>query len=126
MTLKRRMKQHQAAVAETRTSLKHDPVICRRRLRELKDKRIHALLFLFGGSLRVKNSDLVILKKISRFVNVIPIVAMADCLGERELVQLKGEIVTAASDRAVYFFNCNDSLAEASLSPRGELFQQLL
>lgn len=126
MSLKNRMKQHQAAVAETKRSLKHDPVICRRRLRELKDKRIHALLFLFGGSDRVKNSDLIIVKKLSRFVNVIPIVAMADRFGEQELVQLKGEIVTTACDRAVYFFNCNDALAESSLSPGDELFLQLL
>jgi len=60
--------------------------------RSITDDRIHLLLYFFDSA-RIKKSDLLILKKLYKYVNILPVISKADSLTLRELEQLKEDII---------------------------------
>lgn len=66
--------------------------------RELKDSRIHALLYFINPNChRLKELDIACLKNLSSKVNVIPIVAKADTMISEEKAELKAKILADLS-----------------------------
>lgn len=75
--------------------------------RSITDDRIHLLLYFFDSA-RIKKNDLLILKKLSKYVNILPVISKADSLTLRELNQLKEDIIVQASDYKIDFYDCID------------------
>ena len=89
-----------------------DPVFCRNKLRQLEDKRVHLVLYFFGGGHSIRDADFKALRKITKAANVIPIVSMADAFTAEELKAYKLKIIEHAVANKIHFFNCSDSLNE--------------
>ena len=69
-----------------------DPVICKGKLSELKDDRVHLVIYFFSST-RCKQSDIALLEKLSPLTNIIPVISMADQYSEKELSAFKTEIL---------------------------------
>jgi septin family protein len=78
-------------------------------MRNLKDNRVHLLLYFFGGH-HTNASDFTIIKKLQKHVNVIPIIPKADSFTSDELLRMKIDIINSGIDRNVNFFDCFDAI----------------
>ena len=76
----------------------------------MEDNRIHLLLYFFDGH-HTKPGDLTMIKKLQKYVNIIPIIAKADSFKRNELIRIKSEIVTRAKERKIEFFDCYKALS---------------
>lgn len=74
-------------------------------LNAIEDKRVHLLLYFFGGH-HSNLCDFIALKRLQRYVNVIPVISKADSFKSDELRRMKLDIMVEAFDRSVNFFDC--------------------
>ena len=75
----------------------------------IKDQRVHLLLYFFGSH-HSNLCDFIALKKLQRYVNVIPIISKADSFKPDELGKMKLDILVEAFDRKVAFFDCLEAV----------------
>lgn len=68
------------------------------------------MLYFFGSSSHTNAADFSILKQFQRFVNVLPVLARADCFQSDELYKLKLDIIDTAIDRKVKFLDCQKAI----------------
>lgn len=68
------------------------------------------MLYFFGSGSHTNAADFSILQQFQRFVNVIPVVARADCFQTDELYKLKLDIIDTAIDRKVKFLDCQKAI----------------
>ncbi|KAL4486786.1 hypothetical protein ABPG72_006618 [Tetrahymena utriculariae] len=76
---------------------------------KFQDKRIHCCLY-FLQPPRIKDSDLIYMKKLSKLVNVIPIIAKGDTLTQNEAIQLKGQFLEMCQDNSFKIYDIEKAL----------------
>ena len=76
-------------------------------LNNIEDRRVHLMLYFFGGAHHTTGADFTILKKFQNIVNVIPVIAKADSFKPNELLRMKLDIINTSFERGVKFFDCN-------------------
>ena len=77
--------------------------------KRIKDKRIHLVLFFFDGH-RVKDQDLISVKEIQEYTNVIPLISKGDSFMPNELKKVKSEIMNKSKLFDVNFFDINSTI----------------
>jgi septin 1 family protein len=75
----------------------------------MKDTRVHLLLYFFGGH-HVNDSDFIMLKRLQKYANVIPIIPKADSFKPDELLEMKRDVLNNAFYRNVQFFDCVEAI----------------
>jgi len=66
-------------------------------------------LLYFFDSPRIKKNDFTILKRLSKYVNILPVISKADSLTQLELKQLKEDIICESNENGIDFFDCIDT-----------------
>lgn len=79
------------------------------KMRNIKDTRVHLLLYFFGGH-HTNAGDFEILRKLKKYVNILPIIPKADSFKTDELFNMKNDIIVSAQDRNISFFDCFEAL----------------
>ncbi|KAL4472700.1 hypothetical protein ABPG74_018649 [Tetrahymena malaccensis] len=77
--------------------------------KRFQDKRIHCCLY-FMQPPRIKDSDLIYIKKLSKLVNVIPIIAKGDTLTLKETIELKRQFREMCEDNEFKIYNIEKAL----------------
>jgi len=78
-------------------------------MRDLKDNRVHLLLYFFGGH-HTNASDFNNLSKLKKYVNILPIIPKADSFRTEELLRMKTDIIVNSQDRGIMFFDCIEAI----------------
>jgi septin family protein len=89
-----------------------DPVTFRAKLKQLGDKRVHLVLYFFGGGHTIRAADFKAIDKLAKVANVLPVVSLADTFTADELRDYKHRILADASAHRVNFFNCEAALLD--------------
>jgi septin 1 family protein len=79
-------------------------------LESIVDERVHCVLYFFGGGHTIKKVDFKLIRKIEKWVNVIPVISMGDSFSKSELSNYKVKLGEMANKCKVRLFNCKDSL----------------
>lgn len=61
----------------------------------VEDSRVHLLLYFFGGH-HSNASDFKMIKKLQKYVNILPVIPKADSFKESELYNMKMDIIETA------------------------------
>ncbi|EWS72727.1 septin protein (macronuclear) [Tetrahymena thermophila SB210] len=77
--------------------------------KKFQDKRIHCCLY-FLQPPRIKDSDLIYIQKLSKLVNVIPIIAKGDTLTQNETIELKRQFLEMCEDNGFQIYNIEKGL----------------
>ena len=72
---------------------------------QIEDKLIHVCLYFLQGP-RIKKLDITIMKRLSQYVNIIPVLAKGDCYTQEEVKILKEELKRGADEAKIDFFDC--------------------
>jgi len=87
-------------------------VVCKGKLAELADNRVHLVIYFFAST-RCKQSDIELLQKLSPLTNILPVISMADQYSEKELSTFKTEILQLPiSNKNIRFLNCAQALKQ--------------
>jgi len=73
-------------------NMKENPQGKGKLLREIKDNRVHLLLYFFGGH-HTNAADFNNLYKLKKYVNILPIIPKADSFRTEELLRMKTDII---------------------------------
>ena len=80
--------------------------------RLIDDLRIHVCLYFIEPIPFLKQADIDVIKDISKYCNVIPIIGKADMMTEEELHYLKEEITNKIRDTDIFYMSCNKNLSD--------------
>ncbi len=64
-------------------------------MNNIEDKRVHLMFYFFTGHKTVDN-DFKILRKLQKYVNIIPVISKADSFKGEELYLMKMDIINTA------------------------------
>ena len=64
------------------------------RIADRIDSRVHLCLYFFEGP-RVQETDIDVLKKLGKYINIVPILSKADSYQSEELLKVKSNIMAA-------------------------------
>ena len=64
-------------------------MVCRNKLRQLEDRRVHLVLYFFGGGHTIRDADFRALHKLTKVANVLPLISLADTFTAKELREYK-------------------------------------
>ncbi|CDW82547.1 cell division protein [Stylonychia lemnae] len=83
-----------------------------KKLKDIKDNRVHLLLYFFGGH-HTNAVDFKILSRLKKYVNILPIIPKADSFNSEELFNMKTDIIINGQDRDIMFFDCIEAISQA-------------
>ncbi len=66
---------------------------------------MHVILFFINGP-RIKAEDLMLMKKIQKYSNVIPIIPKGDSYTVEEIHEIKRNIIQQAAEQKIKWFDC--------------------
>lgn len=95
-----------------------------KRMNEIRDTRVHLLLYFFTGH-HTNVGDFLMLKKLQSYVNIIPCISKADSFKEQELHNMKVDISGTAADRHVKFFDCREAINSVTGSVRMKILTRI-
>ena len=76
-----------------------------------QDIKVHLALYLIEGP-RCKETDLEMMYRLQRYVNILPIVARADAYSSAELSQVKLQILSQCAEAGISFFDVTSAMKD--------------
>ncbi|KRX06260.1 P-loop containing nucleoside triphosphate hydrolase [Pseudocohnilembus persalinus] len=73
------------------------------------DSRIHLCLYFLQGP-RIKQTDIKMMKKLQKYVNIIPILAKGDSYNQEEIIEIKQNLIKEAQTKQIHWFNIKETL----------------
>jgi septin family protein len=68
---------------------------------------VHAILYFLAGP-RISQTDLIAMKKLKKYCNIIPILAKGDALTIQEIKEMKLNLIKEAHDYKIEWFDFNE------------------
>jgi len=78
----------------------------------VEDRRVHALLYFLAGP-RIAHNDLIAMKKLKKYCNIIPILAKGDALTIQEIKEMKLNLIKEAHDYKIEWFDFAEALKDS-------------
>eukprot|EP00347_Sterkiella_histriomuscorum_P009092 403342549 len=100
------MKEHERIMTTSRDRYQQQNEI-----NKIPDNRVHLLLYFFNGH-HTNECDFDMIKKLQRFVNILPMIAKGDSFKPDELLIMKNDIAITARNRDIHFFDCIHAIKE--------------
>ena len=69
------------------------------------DNKVHICLYFLTGP-RIKRDDIIYMKKLQKYVNIIPILAKGDSYTVEEIKSIKLTLINQAYDHKIEWFDC--------------------
>ena len=69
------------------------------------DNKVHVCLYFLTGP-RIKRDDIIYMKKLQKYVNIIPILAKGDSFTVEEIKAIKLTLINQAFDHKIEWFDC--------------------
>jgi len=78
----------------------------------LEDRRVHALLYFIAGP-RINQKDLIYMKRLKKYVNIIPVLAKGDSYTVNEIKEMKLNLIREAHDYKIEWFDFAEALKDS-------------